>query len=188
MAPLASMQHAHLTAARSPARAVPTAAATGGQAASSPAPTRPPQPALPTLYDVPVSNYCARVRHVLYSKGLVESGTVALVSPASLGGLQSDAYKSLNPHAKMPVFHLPAGTRLPTGAGGGGTGDALYEADAIVRYCLAKWKGVGPSFEAPSPEVSEKRRGGDGGACSLSIPSRPHPDTPPSALHSSQNT
>lgn len=127
-----------------------TPARTAAQA--TPTPARPSQPSLPTLYDVPVSNYCARVRHILYAKGLVEAGVVALAHPSALGGLQSEAYRALNPHSKMPLWHLPAGTRLPAGPGSP-EGDVLYEADAIVRYVVAKWRGVGPSFEPPSPEV-----------------------------------
>lgn len=121
--------------------------------ATASAAARPLQPPLPTLYDVPVSNYCARVRYVLYSKGLVDGGLVALDKPSALGGgLQSPEYKALNPHAKMPLFHLASGTRLPVGSGSP-QGDALYEADGIVRYILAKWPAVGPSFAPPTPEA-----------------------------------
>ena len=93
------------------------------------------------------------MRYVLYAKGLVEAGAVSLASPADLGGLASPAYRALNPHGKMPVFHLGAGTRLPTSPASP-QGDALYEADAIVRYVCARWAGVGPSFEPPTPEAA----------------------------------
>jgi glutathione S-transferase len=117
---------------------------------ASAASARPPRPAQQhILYDVPVSNYCARVRYILYAKGLVDDGSVALVHPSSLGGLKSEAYTSLNSHSKMPLWHLPEGVNLP-----GDANDCIYEADAIARYVLAKWSASGPSFTPPTPEAA----------------------------------
>eukprot|EP00877_Chromochloris_zofingiensis_P012563 jgi/Chrzof1/7560/Cz02g28130.t1 len=73
--------------------------------------------AKPTLFDVPVSNHGARVRHVIYFKGLQD--TFDIVSPGSVGGLASDAYKSLNPQGKMPLLALPDNTLLPESEVGG---------------------------------------------------------------------
>ena len=52
-----------------------------------------------TLYDAPVSNHGARVRLLLYKKGLEQQ--VDVVSPGAIGGLRSDEYRALNPQSKM---------------------------------------------------------------------------------------
>eukprot|EP00879_Flechtneria_rotunda_P024314 GHRR01025770.1.p1 GENE.GHRR01025770.1~~GHRR01025770.1.p1 ORF type:complete len:150 (+),score=41.99 GHRR01025770.1:715-1164(+) len=65
----------------------------------------------PTLIDVPVSNHGARVRHVIYHKGLEED--FEIVSPMEFGGLGSEQYKAINPQGKMPVLLLTNGTILP---------------------------------------------------------------------------
>jgi len=49
----------------------------------------------PTLYDVPVSNNGARVRLLLYWKGLERDFRIE--NPSVLGGLKSEAYLELNP-------------------------------------------------------------------------------------------
>ena len=72
-----------------------------------------------TLYDMPVSNHGARVRLLLYKKGL--ESEVAIAKPVDLGGLVSDEYKALNPQCKMPLLVDED------------EGVTVYEADAICR-------------------------------------------------------
>ena len=85
-----------------------------------------------TLYDLPVSNHGARVRMVLYKRGLEDK--VKIVSPMELGGLRSAEYMALNPQAKMPLLT-------------DGDGCAVWESDAICRHLLDKhaFEGNGPS-------------------------------------------
>jgi len=92
------------------------------------------------LYDVPVSNNGARVRLVLYSKGLDAAGDILIQSPAALGGLKSKEYLALNPQGKMPLLVLPSG-------------QAIYESDTIARYIIDAYSDVGPSFVPAAPEV-----------------------------------
>eukprot|EP00775_Hariotina_reticulata_P011007 gene11007-11161_t len=92
----------------------------------------------PTLIDVPVSNHGARVRHVIYHKGIEEDFDV--VPPKALGGIGSEQYKSVNPENKMPILVLPNGT-------------ALIESEVIVQYILDKWSYAGPSMMAATPEL-----------------------------------
>jgi len=56
-----------------------------------------------TFYDSPVSNNGARVRMIIKSKGLEKKAGVIIDSPASLGGLKSEAYLALNPQVKCPI-------------------------------------------------------------------------------------
>ena len=91
-------------------RCAPLSRASAAPAAAA-ASTAPPSVSKPTLYDMPVSNHGARVRHVIYSKGL--EGEFDVVAPSALGGLGSDAYAALNPQKKMPLLLLPGGTALP---------------------------------------------------------------------------
>ena len=84
------------------------------------------------LYDLPISNHGARVRFLLYKKGL--EATVPIVSPMELGGLGSDEYKALNPQGKMPLLVEDDGL-------------AVWETDAICRHILDKHSDAsGPSF------------------------------------------
>lgn len=92
----------------------------------------------PTLFDVPVSNNGARVRHVIYSKGL--EGEFDIVSPGTVGGLASVAYKAMNPQGKMPLLLLPDGTAIP-------------ESEVISQYIVDRWSSTGPSLRAPTPEL-----------------------------------
>ncbi|KAL6758680.1 hypothetical protein V8C86DRAFT_2588505, partial [Haematococcus lacustris] len=85
----------------------------------------------PILVDVPVSNHGARVRFVLYKKGLAEQYDIK--SPADFGGLKSPTYLELNAQGKMPVLIQPGGLNLP-------------ESEVIVQYLLDKWQGQGPSL------------------------------------------
>ncbi|GAX77121.1 hypothetical protein CEUSTIGMA_g4567.t1 [Chlamydomonas eustigma] len=95
----------------------------------------------PIVYDIPVSNHGARVRFVLYKKGL--ESMYDLKPPTSIGGLQSEQYKALSPQGKMPLLVLPDGTALP-------------ESEVIVQYLLEKHRDVGPSLLAATPELRAK--------------------------------
>ena len=86
---------------------------------------------LTTLYDLPVSNHGARVRLVLYKKGL--ESAVKIVSPQELGGLRSDEYLALSPQGKMPLLVEVDGT-------------SVWESDAICRHLLDKHADAGPSL------------------------------------------
>ncbi|KAL6765678.1 glutathione s-transferase [Haematococcus lacustris] len=94
--------------------------------------------AKPILVDVPVSNHGARVRFVLYKKGLAEQYDIK--SPADFGGLKSSTYLELNAQGKMPLLIQPGGLNLP-------------ESEVIVQYLLDKWQGQGPSLVAVSPDT-----------------------------------
>jgi glutathione S-transferase len=86
---------------------------------------------LTTLYDLPVSNHGARVRLLLYKKGL--ESAVKIVSPQELGGLRSAEYKALSPQGKMPLLVEDDGT-------------SVWESDAICRHLLDKHADTGPSL------------------------------------------
>ncbi|KAG2500784.1 hypothetical protein HYH03_001546 [Edaphochlamys debaryana] len=90
------------------------------------------------LYSVPVSNYAARIRYIIQSKGL--QSEIDIVSPQAIGGLKSEEYLKLNPQGKMPLMVLPDGTALP-------------ESEVIVGYVLDKYAGRGPSLQASTPEA-----------------------------------
>jgi glutathione S-transferase len=96
-----------------------------------------PQPPL-TLYDLPVSNNGARVRLVVYWKGLQDQ--VAVRSPMELGGLKTEEYLAINPQGKMPALVLPDGT-------------SLAESEVISQYLIDKYADRGPSLTAPTPEL-----------------------------------
>ncbi|KAI8466013.1 MAG: glutathione S-transferase [Monoraphidium minutum] len=100
-----------------------------------------PPVAKPTLFDVPVSNNGARVRHVIYSKGL--EAEFDIVAPGTVGGLASDTFKAMNPQGKMPLLLLPDGTTIP-------------ESEVISQYILDRWEGTGPSMRAATPELRAK--------------------------------
>eukprot|EP00468_Gymnochlora_sp_CCMP2014_P008563 CAMPEP_0167747882 /NCGR_PEP_ID=MMETSP0110_2-20121227/4530_1 /TAXON_ID=629695 /ORGANISM="Gymnochlora sp., Strain CCMP2014" /LENGTH=276 /DNA_ID=CAMNT_0007632837 /DNA_START=68 /DNA_END=898 /DNA_ORIENTATION=+ len=71
------------------------------------------------MYDVPVANHGARVRMMIYAKGIEDQ--VKFESPKALGGLKSEEYLKLNPMGKMPILTLGDGTAIP-------------ESTAILRY------------------------------------------------------
>ena len=85
------------------------------------------------LYDLPVSNHGARVRLLLYKRGLEDK--VNIISPMELGGLRSPEYTALNPQGKMPLLT-------------DGDDCTVWESDAICRHLLAKHagEGSGPSL------------------------------------------
>jgi len=87
---------------------------------------------LTTLYDVPVSNHGARVRLLLYKKGL--ESAVNIVSPQELGGLRSEEFLALNPQGKMPLLVEEDGS-------------SVWESDAICRHLLDK------HADAPGPSL-----------------------------------
>jgi glutathione S-transferase len=106
----------------------------------------------PTLYDVPVSNNGARVRLLLYWKGLERDFRIE--NPSVLGGLKSEAYLELNPQGKMPLLVVPS--PVP-----GGDGDApmdapfmmaLPESEVIAQYVLHKYEHVGPLLIPEDPD------------------------------------
>jgi len=97
--------------------------------------------AKPILISVPVGNNPARVRMLIYHKGL--ENEIDLKTPADYGGLQSEQYRNLNPQGKIPVLILPDGT-------------ALFEARVICGYICDRWSGVGPSMSAATPELRAK--------------------------------
>lgn len=72
------------------------------------------------LLDAPVSNHGARVRFVVYAKGVERD--VQLLSPSALGGMRTPEYLKHNPFGKMPLLL----TRDPE--------TAIFESDAIARY------------------------------------------------------
>jgi glutathione S-transferase/diadenosine tetraphosphate (Ap4A) HIT family hydrolase len=76
-----------------------------------------------TLYDLPVSNHGARVRFLLYKRGLERH--VKIESPMALGGLRSEEYRALNPQGKMPLLVESDGV-------------TVWETDAICRHLLEK--------------------------------------------------
>mmetsp|Transcript_19876 Transcript_19876/g.63255 ORF Transcript_19876/g.63255 Transcript_19876/m.63255 type:complete len:300 (+) Transcript_19876:1-900(+) len=91
----------------------------------------------PTLYDMPISNNGAKVRLVIYKKGL--EGEVDIVSPADLGGLKSPEYLAANPLGKMPTLALPDGSAFP-------------ESQVILEYLMDKYASLGPSLLPATPE------------------------------------
>lgn len=95
--------------------------------------------AKPTLFDVPVSNNGARIRWILYKKGL-EKEEFDIIPPADIGGLKSETFLQLNPQGKMPLLVLPDGLSLP-------------ESQVIESYLLDKYKGVGPDLLPETPEL-----------------------------------
>ena len=63
--------------------------------------------AKPILIHVPVGNNPARIRMLLYLKGIEDK--VDLKTPADFGGMATDAYRALNPQGKIPTLILPDG-------------------------------------------------------------------------------
>ena len=81
-----------------------------------------------TLYDLPVSNHGARVRLLLYKRGLEDA--VQIKSPMDIGGLRSDEYLALNPQGKMPLLVDDDGL-------------VVWESDAICRHLLLAFRALG---------------------------------------------
>lgn len=89
------------------------------------------------LITAPVGNNPARVRMLIYHKGL--EGDIEMKSPADYGGLVSDEYRAINPQGKMPALILPSG-------------ETLYEARVVCAYLLDVYAGIGPQIGAATPE------------------------------------
>ena len=96
----------------------------------------------PTLYDVPVSNNGARVRLLLYWKGLESSFRVE--NPSALGGLKSEAYLALNPQGKMPLLVVPSDDADDS--------LAIPESEVIAQYVLHAYADVGPALIPEDPK------------------------------------
>ena len=89
------------------------------------------------LITAPVGNNPARIRMLVYHKGLEDE--VVMKTPADFGGMNSEAYRAVNPQGKMPVLILPSG-------------EALFESAVCCRYLLDVYGGVGPPVGAATPE------------------------------------
>jgi glutathione S-transferase len=83
------------------------------------------------LYDLPVSNYAARVRIILKSKVLYNQ--IERKDPQSIGGLKSLEYLKLNPQGKVPLLLVDGKYPIP-------------ESDTICRYIIDKYSNNEPSF------------------------------------------
>lgn len=91
-----------------------------------------------TLITAPVGNNPARVRMLVYYKGLEDQ--IEMKSPADYGGLMTDEYRKTNPQGKMPALILS-------------TGEVLFEASVIMGYLLDIYQDVGPRVGATTPEM-----------------------------------
>ena len=96
------------------------------------------EPSKHILYDLPVSNNGARCRLIVYKKALPQN-EVAIVSPAELGGLQSEEYLKVNPQGKMPSLLIQE------------SNFAIAESDTISRYLMSTYATTGPSFQPDNP-------------------------------------
>jgi len=96
------------------------------------------KPEKPTLFDVPISNNGARIRLLLYKKGLED--VFDIQSPATIGGLKSQEYLALNAQGKMPLLVLPDGFALP-------------ESLVIESYILDEYRGQGPDLLPDTPKM-----------------------------------
>ena len=91
-----------------------------------------------TLIHVPVGNNPARIRLLIYLKGLEDQ--IDISTPADYGGMSSDAYRALNPQGKIPTLLLADGS-------------ALYESRVISAFLADKYRDSGPSLLAETPEA-----------------------------------
>lgn len=89
------------------------------------------------LIHAPVGNNPARIRMLIYLKGL--EGDIEMKTPADFGGMNSADYRALNPQGKIPTLLLP-------------NGDALFESRVIAAYLADLYKDRGPSLMASTPE------------------------------------
>merc|ERR1712137_711546 len=95
----------------------------------------------PTLFDLSVSNNGARVRMLIYLKGLQDE--IDIVSPSELGGLKSSEYCALNPQGKMPLLVMPDGLAIP-------------ESEVIVQFLTEVFEDKEPSLLPLSLEHKTK--------------------------------
>ena len=94
------------------------------------------------LYDLPVSNNGARCRLILYKKEIPEQ-EVEIVSPAEVGGLNSEEFLQINPQGKMPALVVQvyeANQKY-----------GLAESDTIARYFMSQYIKKGPTFQPLNP-------------------------------------
>lgn len=97
-----------------------------------------------TLFGVPVSNYTARCRYIIYRKGLGDM--VKIQSPQDVGGLKSEQFLKFNPLGKIPVLLIGDGK------------DALFESSVICEFIAESFQHVGPSFIPSSAEIRARAR------------------------------
>ena len=90
------------------------------------------------LYDIPVSNNGARVRMVVYYKGI--ESHLDIISPTELGGLKAPEYLRKNPQGKMPLLLTESEVPIP-------------ESDTISRYLMDKFVAVGPGLGGDTLEI-----------------------------------
>ena len=64
----------------------------------------------PILITIDVGNNPARIRFLVYLKGLEEQ--IELKSPQDYGGFGSDEFRKINPMNKLPVLVLEDGTAI----------------------------------------------------------------------------
>ncbi|GJQ09364.1 hypothetical protein GpartN1_g1155.t1 [Galdieria partita] len=88
------------------------------------------------LYSIPVSNYSARCRFVIYAKEI----PIEIHSPPA--GLKSEEYLKINPLGKVPALWLVDNNIT------------LFESEVINEYLIDKYMHVSPSF---IPKTAEKR-------------------------------
>lgn len=87
------------------------------------------------LYDMPVSNHGARVRMIIYSKGIETQ--IDINDPKVLGGAKSVKYMQLNRQGKTPLLVTKENF-------------SIAESDTIAKYLLHKYINFGPSFSPPT--------------------------------------
>lgn len=88
------------------------------------------------LYSLPVSNFSARCRLVIYAKEI----PIEIQTPPT--GLKSEEYRKVNPFGKVPALWL-ADNNL-----------TLLESEVINEYLIDKYMHVSPSF---IPKTAENR-------------------------------
>lgn len=88
-----------------------------------------------TLYNMPISNYGARVLMIIQAKKIDQN--IQILQPSVIGGLKSPEYLALNSQGKMPLLVCSDGMAIP-------------ESDTICRYLLDKYSH-GPSFVPADP-------------------------------------
>lgn len=94
------------------------------------------------LYSAANSNFGARVAIAARAKGITIEE-----APIPVGGLRSDAFRALNPIARIPVLCLEDGTVLP-------------ESETILRYLEARFHGrsLYPSDPAERARIDRSAR------------------------------
>lgn len=88
------------------------------------------------LYSLPVSNYSARCRFIIYAKEI----PIEIRSPPV--GLKSEEYRKINPLGKVPALYLED------------SNTTIFESEVINEYLIDKYMHVSPSF---IPKTAEKR-------------------------------